>query len=112
MKSHKALTGIDLCKNRFIRLSDIAMYLGTEESDREPNKCKGKMEDWKAFLQLSSTQKVKHYSHLIKINGHIYGGKIKTLAKNIWKLLQKYYIQRDFANLSPAMALCWNSGST
>ena len=31
MKSHKALTGIDLCKNRFIRLSDIAMYLGTEE---------------------------------------------------------------------------------
>ena len=59
------------------------------------------MEDWKAFLQLSSAQKVKHYSHLIKINGHIYGGKIKTLAKNIWKLLQKYYIQRDFANLSP-----------
>ena len=112
MKSHKALTGIDLCKNRFIRLSDIAMYPGTLRSDREPNKCKGKMEDWKAFLQLSSAQKVKHYSHLIKINGHIYGGKIKTLAKNIWKLLQKYYIQRDFANLSPAMALCWNSGST
>ena len=34
MKSHKALTGIDLCKNRFIRLSDIAMYLGTEEWQR------------------------------------------------------------------------------
>ena len=28
MESHKALTGIDLCKNRFIRLSDIAMYPG------------------------------------------------------------------------------------
>ena len=62
------------------------------------------MEDWKAFLQLSFPLKVKHYSHLIKINVYIYGRKIKTLAKNIWKLLQKY-IQWDFANLSPAMPL-------
>ncbi len=63
------------------------------------------MEDWKAFLQLSfPLKKVKHYSHLIKINVYIYGRNIKTLAKNIWKLLQKY-IQWDFANLSPAMPL-------
>ena len=82
------------------------MYLGilSDGAKQMQYLGKGKMEEWKALMHLSFTQKVKYYSHLIKINVHIYGRKIKTLAKNIWKLLQKYP-QWDFANLSPAKPL-------
>ena len=114
MKSHKALTGIDLCKNHFIRLSDIAMYPGTLRSDREPNKCKGKMR-WRIeglfcnFLLPKRSSIIPTWSRWMVI---FMVEKLKLWPIRIWKLLQKYYIQRDFANLSPAMALCWNSGST
>ena len=103
MKSHKALTGIDLCKNLFIRLSDIAMYPGTLRSDREPNKCKGKMR-WRIeglfcnFLLTKRSSIIPTWSRLMVI---FMVEKLKLWPIRIWKLLQKYYIQRDLPIYPP-----------